>query len=55
MNLEDIYRQFPRSRKYDLHWIMEDQMGPNVVWLAEALMQVMPLEPGMPRAGYGLR
>ena len=48
MNLEDIYAQFPRSKKYDLQWMVEDQMGPNVVWLAEALTQVMELKPGMP-------
>ncbi len=47
MDLEDIYQQFPRSRKVDLHWIMENLMGPNVVWLAEALTQVMELKPGM--------
>jgi hypothetical protein len=47
MNLEDIYAQFPRSQKYDLRWMVEDQMGPNVVWLAEALTQVMQLKPGM--------
>jgi cyclopropane fatty-acyl-phospholipid synthase-like methyltransferase len=47
MNLAEIYRQFPRSQKYDLQWMMEDQMGPNVVWLAEALMQIMELRPGM--------
>jgi cyclopropane fatty-acyl-phospholipid synthase-like methyltransferase len=47
MNLADIYVQFPRSKKYDLNWMVEDQMGPNVVWLAEALTQVMELKPGM--------
>ena len=47
MNLEEIYAQFPRSKKYDLQWMVEDQMGPNVVWLAEALTQVMELKPGM--------
>jgi len=47
MELAEIYRQFPRSQKYDLQWMVEDQMGPNVVWLAEGLMQIMELKPGM--------
>jgi cyclopropane fatty-acyl-phospholipid synthase-like methyltransferase len=47
MELAEICRQFPRSQKYDLQWMVEDQMGPNVVWLAEGLMQIMELRPGM--------
>lgn len=39
--------QFPRSSKYDPEWILENQMGPNVIWLAEALSQVLELHPGM--------
>lgn len=39
--------QFPRSAAYDLRWVMENLMGPNVLWLAETLTQVMPLRPGM--------
>ncbi len=50
MNLADIYEQFPLSKKYDLRWMVEDQMGPNVVWLAEALTQVMKLKPGKRRS-----
>ncbi len=39
--------QFPRSAAYDPVWMLENLMGPNAVWLAEALSQVMRLEPGM--------
>lgn len=39
--------QFPRSSKYDPEWVLENQMGPNVLWLAESLSQVMELKPGM--------
>ena len=47
IDLSDINRQFPRSSAYDLQWALENQMGPNVMWLAEALSQVMDLKPGM--------
>ena len=39
--------QFPRSAAYDPTWVLENLMGPNVLWLAEALSQVMELKPGM--------
>jgi SAM-dependent methyltransferase len=39
--------QFPRSEAYDLEWVLENQMGPNVLWLTEALTQVMELKAGM--------
>ena len=38
---------YPRSANYDPAWMFETAMGPNVLWLAEALSQVLPLEPGM--------
>ena len=38
---------FPRSAAYDPAWMLENLMGPNAVWLAESLTQVMRLEPGM--------
>jgi cyclopropane fatty-acyl-phospholipid synthase-like methyltransferase len=38
---------FPRSLHYDPHWLMENAMGPHVLWLAEWLSQGMKLEPGM--------
>jgi cyclopropane fatty-acyl-phospholipid synthase-like methyltransferase len=47
MSIEEINQQFPRSQNYDLNWVQENQMGPNVLWLAEAVSQVMDLKPGM--------
>jgi len=38
---------YPRSASYDAVWILENLMGPNPLWLAEALSQVMDLQPGM--------
>ncbi len=38
--------QFPRAGKYDPQWVLDNFMGPNVIWLSEALSQVMSLEPG---------
>lgn len=37
---------YPRSGKYDPAWVMDNRMGPNVLWLAEALTQVMDLPAG---------
>ena len=42
-----IMPQFPRSNSYDPAWVIENLMGPNVLWLTEALTQVMDLKPGM--------
>lgn len=39
--------EFPRAATYRPEWMLENLMGPNAVWLAEALSQVLPLEPGM--------
>jgi SAM-dependent methyltransferase len=36
---------FPRSSAYDPRWIAENMMGPNVLWLAESLSQVLELRP----------
>lgn len=40
-------KDFPRSAKYDAEWVAENQMGPNVLWLAEWLCERMELKPGM--------
>ena len=47
--LTDILRleAYPRSASYDPEWVLENQMGPNVLWLAESLTQKMDLKPGM--------
>lgn len=39
--------EFPRSASYDPEWVLENLMGPNVLWLAESLSQVMDLRSGM--------
>mgnify|MGYP001025863045 CR=1 FL=1 len=39
--------QFPRSSAYDPHWVLDNLMGPNVLWLTEALCQEMELKSGM--------
>ena len=45
--LTEMFDQFPRSSHYDLEWVLENQMGPNVLWLTESLTQVMELKPVM--------
>jgi cyclopropane fatty-acyl-phospholipid synthase-like methyltransferase len=37
---------FPRAAGYDPAWVLEHHMGPNVLWLAESLTQVLDLVPG---------
>ena len=39
--------RYPRSLGYSVDWMMDHMMGPNAVWLMEALTEVMPIEPGM--------
>jgi cyclopropane fatty-acyl-phospholipid synthase-like methyltransferase len=40
----DRYR---RSNAYDPDWVIENQMGPNALWLVESLTEVMEIRPGM--------
>jgi cyclopropane fatty-acyl-phospholipid synthase-like methyltransferase len=42
-----IKPEFPRSAKYDAEWIMDNQMGPNALWLTEWLCESLELKPGM--------
>jgi ubiquinone/menaquinone biosynthesis C-methylase UbiE len=39
--------EFPRSNRYDPAWVLDNQMGPNALWLTEWLTDALPLEPGM--------
>jgi cyclopropane fatty-acyl-phospholipid synthase-like methyltransferase len=39
--------QFPRASTYDPQWVLENQMGPNVLWLTESLSEIMEFKPGM--------
>jgi len=38
---------FPRSARYDPAWDEQCRMGPNVLWLCEALCSKLTLRPGM--------
>jgi ubiquinone/menaquinone biosynthesis C-methylase UbiE len=38
--------RFPRSSRYDPMWIVDNLMGPHVLWLAEYLSEKLPLRPG---------
>ncbi|MHB9028873.1 MAG: SAM-dependent methyltransferase [Candidatus Latescibacterota bacterium] len=42
-----IKTEFPRSNRYDRGWMLENQMGPNSLWLVEWLCETFPLSPGM--------
>jgi cyclopropane fatty-acyl-phospholipid synthase-like methyltransferase len=39
--------RFPLSAKYDPEWVLENEMGPNALWLTERLCEAMELRPGM--------
>jgi SAM-dependent methyltransferase len=52
MNLDmlcspDLQARYPRSTKYDIHWIVENQIGSHCLWLMESLCDVMEWNPGM--------
>ncbi|MGC4936482.1 SAM-dependent methyltransferase [Kribbella sp. DT2] len=38
--------RYPRSAAYSARWMVDGAMGPNPVWQAEALTELMPLSPG---------
>lgn len=48
-NYESVLKrpEFPLSAKYEKAWVLDNQMGPNALWLVEWLMQAIPLKPGM--------
>ena len=37
---------FPRSNAYDAEWMLDNQMGPNALWLMEWLCEELALERG---------
>lgn len=39
--------KYPLSSKYDPEWMLENEMGPNALWLTESLCQALELKPGM--------
>jgi hypothetical protein len=40
-------KQFPLSAKYDIKWVVENEMGPNSLWLMEFLVEKIELKSGM--------
>jgi cyclopropane fatty-acyl-phospholipid synthase-like methyltransferase len=38
--------RFPRASRYDGRWIVDNVMGPHVLWLAEHLSLALDLKPG---------
>ncbi len=38
--------RFPRSSKYELEWMLANEMGPNALWLTEELSKYVALEDG---------
>lgn len=38
--------EFPRSAKYDPDWMMDNQMGPNALWLMEWLCEALDRDRG---------
>lgn len=39
--------EFPLSSRYESDWILDNQMGPNALWLVEWLLDALPLKPGL--------
>lgn len=39
--------RYQRSNSYDPQWVIENQMGPNALWLIEALTEIVQIKPGM--------
>ncbi len=39
--------EFPRSARYEPDWVLDNQMGPNALWLVEWLLEALPLRAGM--------
>jgi len=40
-------RSAPRAAAYPADWVLENQMGPNALWLVDELTAAMSLRPGM--------
>lgn len=48
-SMNDLIRkpEFPRSAAYDSDWLLDNNMGPNPLWLTEWLTGAMTIEEGM--------
>lgn len=40
-------QQFPKSSKYDIEWLNDNEMGPCSAWLSEFLLENMEISQGM--------
>jgi cyclopropane fatty-acyl-phospholipid synthase-like methyltransferase len=38
--------EFPLSSRYDRDWVLDNQMGPNALWLLEWLCEALEIAPG---------
>jgi cyclopropane fatty-acyl-phospholipid synthase-like methyltransferase len=47
LNARLARKRFPRASKYDARWIIDNLMGPHVLWLSEYLSEGLALSPGM--------
>lgn len=43
----EMQARYPRSAKYDVDWIIENQLGSHCLWLMESLTAIMDIQPGM--------
>jgi SAM-dependent methyltransferase len=41
------HEDYPRASQYDAEWLLAADMGPNPLWLLEALARELDLRPGM--------
>ena len=42
-----FHPRYLRSNAYDPQWVLDNQMGPNALWLIEALTEILQITPGM--------
>lgn len=42
-----MHERYPRASKHDLEWVLDNEMGPNALWLLEGLCERLHLEAGM--------
>jgi cyclopropane fatty-acyl-phospholipid synthase-like methyltransferase len=40
------HARYQRSNTYERGWVIENEMGPNALWLLESLTEVMPIDEG---------
>jgi cyclopropane fatty-acyl-phospholipid synthase-like methyltransferase len=45
--IEQLRSLFPKSSRYDIKWLAENEMGPNVLWLTEFLTKDLDISDNM--------